>query len=389
MTWQWVAAELTTGRVIADLPSFDPEWPLKRTVSSSDDARGVLQLDGAPENWERAVEEGNSILACYDDAPDANGVQSKPVVWAGVVWTIDRVGETDTVEVTLMSTFECMFEAGPNVGDELYTSSQHRDDIIADLVNTYVIGQMGISYLQLDYTTGGGPTPPTMDNPPSTGAAIIMQNTDNATVKQRMDQVFAQLGGEYTVEWAFDATGELLVPTLRFGDRIGQATPAGLEPVVTFEMPGVLTAFTQTRDYSPGKGANKVLPYSSGQGASTPYGTAVTAPADGRPVFEYRYQPASNLSPAALSTYAQQAIKILGPGARPITMTASLSACEEGRRLGVDWRLGDDIGYAVGTSEPIPAFPGGLSGVGRCIGYEFTLTTITPTLADATLYQGA
>jgi hypothetical protein len=205
-----------------------------------------------------------------------------------------------------------------------------------------------------------------------------------------MDQVFAQLGGEYTVEWSWSSDKESLVPTLVFGDRIGAAAPSGLDPAVTFELPGSLTSFTQARDFSSGKGANKVVPYSSGQGSSTPYGTPVTAPvADGRPVFEYRYQPASNLSPTALTSYAQQAIKILAPGARPISMTAALAACLKGRQLGIDWHLGDDIGYQVGVSKPVPAFPGGLAGVGRCIGYELTDTTITPILADATLYQGA
>jgi hypothetical protein len=40
-----------------------------------------------------------------------------------------------------------------------------------------------------------------------------------------------------------------------------------------------------------------------------------------------------------------------------------------------------------GNEVTIKAFPGGLSGVGRCIGYELTDTTITPVLADAEIYQ--
>jgi hypothetical protein len=53
---------------------------------------------------------------------------------------------------------------------------------------------------------------------------------------------------------------------------------------------------------------------------------------------------------------------------------------------GRDWGIGDDIGYeitgvdALTGLDTVPAFPGGLSGVGRCIGVERTDTTITPVL---------
>jgi hypothetical protein len=391
VAWQWVAAELLTGRVIADLPSFDPQWPLKRTVSTATNATGTLHLAGAPENWEQAVRDGASLLACYDDADD-----SRPVAWCGYVPTTGELEvASDDVPVT-MATFEAVLDR-VFVGDVTYTTSDHRDDIIADLVETW-FPSCGITYLQLDYEVGGGPTPPVMDSPPASipTAAIIMQNTDNASLLQRMQQVFSQLGGEFTVEWAFSADQEFLVPTLTFGDRIGRGAVAGSDPAVTFELPGSLLNLRQLRDYSAGAGANKIVPYSSGQGTSTPFGTPVILPTEGRPVFEYRYQPASNISPAGLAPYAQQAGKILGPGRRPVTLVVSLARMK-GRRLGVDWVLGDDIGYAAispytnsfNQEVVIPAFPRGISGIGRSIGYELTDTTVNPVLADAELYQEA
>jgi hypothetical protein len=296
VAWQWVAAELFTGRVIADLPSFDPQWPLKRTVSTATNATGTLHLAGAPENWEQAVRDGASLLACYDDADD-----SRPVAWCGYVPTTGELEvASDDVPVT-MATFEAVLDR-VFVGDVTYTTADHRDDIIAGLVTTW-FPTCGIAYLQLDYQVGGGPTPPVMDNPPTSipTAAIIMQNTDNASLLQRMQQVFSQLGGEFTVEWAFSADQEYLVPTLRFGDRIGRGAVAGSDPAVTFELPGSLLNLRQLRDYSAGAGANKIVPYSSGQGTSTPFGMPVFLPTEGRPVFEYRYQPATNISPAGLA----------------------------------------------------------------------------------------
>jgi hypothetical protein len=389
LTLQWVAADLLTGRIVADLPSFDPQWPLKRTVSTVDTGSGTLHLAGAPENWEQAIREGASLVACYDDADD-----TLPIAWCGYVPTIGELeAASDEVPVN-MATFEAMLDR-VTVGNVTYTTSDHRDDIIADLVNTWFT-TCGITYLQLSYTAGGGPTPPLMDSPPASipTAAIIMQNTDDASVLKRMQQVTGQLGGEFTVNWAFSADQQYLVPTLVFGDRVGRAAVAGSDPAVTYELPGQLVNVRQLRDYSAGAGANKIVPYSSGQGETTPFGTPVVLPTEGRPVFEYRYQPASNTSPAGLAPFAQQAAKILGPGRRPIGLVVSLARAN-GRRLGVDWNLGDDIGYAVrspyvdeeGNEVTIKAFPGGLSGVGRCIGYELTDTTITPVLADAEIYQ--
>lgn len=391
MTLQWVAADLLTGRVVADLPSFDPQWPLKRTVSTATNGTGTLHLAGAPENWEQAIRDGASLLACYDDADD-----SHPIAWCGYVPTVGELEvASDDVPVS-MATFEALFDR-VYVGNVTYTITDHRDDILADLVQTW-FSTTGIAYLQLSYTPGGGPTPPLMDSPPASipNAAIIMQNADDATLLTRMQQVISQLGGEFTVDWAFSADQEFLVPTLSFGDRIGRGAVAGSDPAVTFEMPGSLLNLRQLRDYSAGAGANKIVPYSSGQGSSTPFGTPVVLPTEGRPVFEYRYQPASNVSPAGLAPYAQQAAKILGPGRRPVSLVVSLPR-SKGRRLGVDWALGDDIGYAVRSpyvnaynqEVTVPAFPRGIAGVGRSIGYEVTDSTITPVLVDAEIYQEA
>jgi hypothetical protein len=219
---QWVSADLATGAVIADLPSFDGSYPLRRSISTAEPGSGVLHLAGAPGNWMRATMTGNSVLACYDDQDTA-----RSILWGGVVWQRPRSWASDDVNVS-MATFESLFDRGPCVGDETHYTTEHRDDVIAHIVNTYIISGMGISCLQLSYTAGGGPLLPVMDSPPVANAALVWQNTDNATPLQRMTEVFGQLGGEFTVDWSWSSDGSSLVPTMRFGTRIGTPVLAGL-----------------------------------------------------------------------------------------------------------------------------------------------------------------
>jgi len=309
MTRQWVAAEMVTGRLIASLPGveLDPGSPLRKTISTYDTALGSLQLTpdpvdpmrAQPENWERALEEGASVLACFDDTDPLRSIQ-----WSGWVSLQKRDGASDSVAFTLAtleSYLDCRF-----VGDVTYDTTWGRNAIIADLIANWITAGGPTIQLELDYS-GAGPKP---------AESLVWQNTDNKSVLDRITQLCAQLGGEFTIDCAWSADGLSLVHTLHFGDKIGTPAAAGKDPDVTFEQPGVITAFSQVRDYSKGKGANKVVPYSSGQGTTTPYGTPVLA-SDfaGRPIFEFRYQPAPSISPVALQQYAAQAIKVLARGA--------------------------------------------------------------------------
>jgi hypothetical protein len=79
-------------------------------------------------------------------------------------------------------------------------------------------------------------------------------------------------------------------------------------------------------------------------------------------------------------------------GALSISMTSTMGA---GLQLGVDFSLGDDIGFSIGglnadgTTEKVPSVPGGVKGHARMIGTELTLADtllITPILANP-VYQ--
>lgn len=384
---QWVAADLRTGLILADLPGIFADYPLRHTIGIYDTATVHLLLDGAPPNWERAVQEGASVLALYDETLPGN-----PIMWAGYVVTQTRnVGEptdgtADQVDLSL-ATLEAYFDR--RALDNVTYTSEGQNAIIADLTNNFIIDSMsvpGLTQLQVVYTD------------PGTLRTFTYLTTDWATVYTRMTQLSALQGGpEFTVSWAFSTDGMSIIPTLTIADRIGSPASAGLGPATTWSMPGCVSSVTQTRDYSSGQGANRVRAYSSGQGSSTPMSAYQTAADyEGRPTFDYVYSPSSSITDVpTLTSYAQQAVAFLEPGAVALALTGAIM---ESPKLGSDWVIGDDIGYSVGGldangNDTVLAFPGGISGVGRAVAVEiggqsgYMPTLISPILAQATLYE--
>lgn len=385
MTLQWVAADLATGRILADLPGISADYPLRRTIGLYDTASVHLYLDGAPENWERAVKEGASVLACYDDTVMPDGTQPNAIMWAGWVVSQVRNTATDTVDLSL-ATIEAYFDRRQVTDTAYVTVGQNA--IIADLISKFVVTVGGTIGIPLTVVTSGA------------GAvqSATYLTTDWSTVYSKMTQLNGlQNGPEFTCDWAWSPDGQSILPTLHIADRIGTAANPGMDPATTWAMPGCVSDASQTRDYSSGKGANRVRAYTSGSGdAGTPISPySVAASLDGRPTFDYIYQPAASItSQAALNSYAAQAVAFLAPGSVALTLTGAIV---ESPRLGFDWNLGDDVGYQIGGldengNDTVLAFPGGIQGVGRAIAYEIggqsgqQPTTITPILAQATLY---
>jgi hypothetical protein len=376
VAYQWVACSLLSGNVIADLPGLEAQWPLRRTIGQADTATATLHLDQyTSDAWQAAVQEGGANLVCYDDAPGAG----YPIVWAGYVVeaTYDT---TDDVQLSL-ATFEAVLDR-VFLGDQTYTTSQKREDIIHQLIIGSPITLFTGITVNEQYTAGVGATP---TDP------IVIQNVDSTSLKAAMDNVCQLLGGEYTVEWSWINNMTGVVPTIVHAQRIGTAATPGIDPAVTFEMPGQITAFSLNRSYAPDKAGIVITAISSAQVDVTPV-VSVTYPDGTRPQFEYRYSPGP-YSATALLQYATQASRILGPGAITGTLTVS-TARDVNRKLGVDWFLGDDIGYRVppayvneqGQTVIMRAFPQGVQGVGRVIAYEFDPQSITPIFADKTVY---
>lgn len=365
MTRQWVAAQLRTGQVLEYLPSLVCDWPLRRTIGQFDVASAHLYLTGAPGNWLDATLPGGALLATYDDDDETEAIQ-----WAGYVTKRTRRTDADAVDLEL-STAEGYFDRRDVAADLTYTTTG-QNAIVAALAGLFIVD---------------GPTPgiPLVISTNGAGAArtISYRDADSATVYQRITELAALQGGpEWTIEWSWSADRLSLVPTLYVGDRIGAAmrTPS---PAATFEMPGCVTDATLVEDYSAGKGANNVLALPSTSGNSP--GAASSTDFQNRPTFDFRWQPSSSAGDnATLTGYAQRALAQLAPGAIAVTLTAELASAP---RCGVDWHLGDDVGYSIGGLDDagrdiVRAFPGGYAGVARCIGYELGESTISPIIAS-------
>lgn len=381
MTLQWVSADLRTGQILADLPTFVPEWPLRRTLCKYETAVGDLYLDGAPPNWELAVREGGAALACYDDDDDARLIQ-----WAGIVTEQTRDTSKDSVPLSLV------------------TAEGYLDRRFVETVSYSAIGQNAIAsdLVERFVVDGAVPGLPLVVNNLDGFDGVLRDrgylDSDNATVYARLSELASIDGGiEWFVDWEWSTDGTALVPVFNVGGRVGSSPPAGLDPAALFAMPGAVTEAQQLRSYADGKGANIVTAYSSGQGDTTPTSGPITvADFEGRPTFEYRYQPSSSITnTTTLVEYANAAVALLGPGLRPLTLTAVLL---DETRHGGTWRIGDDVAYAIGGTtldasgvpyELVRAFPGGLEGSARAVAYELNESasgaTITPILAQASI----
>jgi hypothetical protein len=156
---------------------------------------------------------------------------------------------------------------------------------------------------------------------------------------------------------------------------------------VTFDIPGPVTAFQLVEDYSQGKGANDVVAVSSGQGSVRPQSVHETVPSADQPTVEYRFTPSTSITDiATLNSHATTAVNATFAGTNTVTM--SYEAQTFGLQLGIDWFVGDDVGFNIGGldrwgKEITPAFPGGLVGTARAVGYNLTLGNtpiLTPSL---------
>lgn len=385
MALQWVAADLKTGGVLADLPTFVPQWPLRRTLCKYETATGDLFLDGAPPNWQAAIREGGSVLVCYDDDDPTRAPQ-----WGGIVTETTPTSTDDAVAVS-MCTAEGYLDRR-FVGDYSVTNTA-QSLIASDLVTLFAADAAGVPFVVELVGTYNGPN-----------RDREYLDADNATVYARLSELAAVDGGvEFTVEWRWGADQTTLVPVVLLGARIGTSPPAGLQPAASFELPGAVIEASQTRSYADGKGANVVRAYSSGQGDAAPTSGNIAALDDeGRPTFEFRYQPSTSITDTAtLADYARSAVALLGPGMRALTLRAALL---DSTRHGGTWRIGDDVGYRIGgtavdpdtgdTFEIVKAFPGGLSGADRAVAYELAEdpdqgSTITPILAQTVIPGGS
>lgn len=398
--YSWVSTEARTGVIIADLPLLDVQ-SVKQSVGRYESQSGSLPLPDAPENWPRATMHGATHLILLRDNPSdpAHGI---PLI--GYMINRRTRTEGDTVSLDLV-TVEAYFD-GCYVGDKTY-SQVGQNEIVADLINSFVVPD-GIP-LRAQYT----------------GPGVLRDRSyldgDDKTVLSVLTDLSGVIDGpEWFIGWEWQHNPERITPVLYVGDRVGNAVTPGLKPAATFEIPGSVKSFSIPEDFSSGMGATDVLAKSTAQGDVRPQSSHHVVVDPDRPKREFRFTPSTSISETAtLDDYAEAAVVNMKDGALSLALS---SVASEGPQLGVDFNLGDDVGFVIGGlgndtrkhtvwdafvdtftdmfgapvqvltntggRNLVPSFPGGIKGTARCMGWELTLENnpiLTPSLVDPVL----
>lgn len=394
MALSWVSTDMRTGAILADLPdlSVDRVGVVLGTYTT---ALASLPIPTAPEGWLRATLHGGSCMVLLDDS-----VSGDPVpVWGGAV-TVRKRGSGDTVPMSL-ATLEAALDRF-YVGEDVTYTATGQNVIVADLIDRFVDLPIRVAY---------------------SGAGTLRDRTYERAADKTILSVLTELSGvdggpEWTIGWEWQHDPERITPVLYVGSRVGVSPGAGFGPAATFEMPGAVTEVELTEDYSAGKGATDVMAVSTASADVRPESPRQIAANSERPAFQHRFTPSTSITNVStLTAHAAKTLVGMKDGAQALSLTAAISAAP---RLGVDWSIGDDVGYRIGglIDDPrtevrddlwselwtetfgvtgrvkvnpdgkpsVPAFPRGLEGVARAVGWEMSLAgvqTITPILVLA------
>lgn len=371
MSYSWIAVEARTGLIISDLPDFGCD-KVADSISQYESTQGSLPLPTAPDNWERATLDGGSVLILADDLED--GTTPVPV-WGGLV--LDRERPTGDELPVSLGTIPAYFDRR-FVRNKTYTQVG-QNQIVADLVQSFVaVGSNGGIPIRVQIVGGN----------PGTLRDRTYDDADDKTVYSVLQELTDVIGGpEWYVGWEWLHNPERITPVLYVGDRLGLAVQAGMNPAATFEIPGPVSEASVVEDYKSGRGANDVMATSTASADVRPQSDHVVTADPDRPTFEHRFTPSTSITNVAtLNGHAQAKALLMAPGAASVSLSAVVS---DAPRLGVDWNLGDDIGYVIGGedrygNETVPAFPGGRKGIARAIGWQLDLGVVdrvTPILA--------
>jgi hypothetical protein len=355
----WLGADLVTGQVIATLP--DVTGRVGRLLGASTSAQLNLPIPiGGPGALpislvEQATEPARVLMvAVVNDVP----------VWGGIP-LLRRGGTGGVLElgcVTVEGYLDRRF-----VGDHTWLQLDQAA-IAAGLIEDAQLEGIG---LVVDAPTSG----------------VLRDRSyaaqDDSTVYSRLQELMAVEGGpEWTVDldWV-DTSHQRIAKIIRVRNRIGVAAT---DPRATFTSTAAAEAtYSYEEDYTSGRGANHIMATSSGEGDARPQSTPArdeTLLAAGMARYERRFTPSTSIvDVAVLDGHAAAELARRRYGARLWQIQARWDAYP---RLGVDWALGDDIGWRLTGHR----HPSTTTGTGRCIGWELDMPTgrVSPILLDPT-----
>lgn len=371
MTLTWIATEARTGEILADLVDLDIN-SLSRTLMKYTTAQGSLPIPTAPENWKRATKMKATCLHLVD--VDENQERPDVPVWGGWV-TARTLGTGDSIDLSV-ATLE-NYLADRYVGDVVY-DNVGQNLIVKDLVERFVATG----------SNGGIPIRVVVvGNEPGKLRQRTYKDISDKTVYSALRELAGvREGPEWTIEWEIQHNPERITPVLYVGSRIGVPAPVGLAPAATFEAPGPTADAVLEEAYTSGNGATDVLATSTADGDTRPQSQHIVNADPDRPTIEYRFAPSTSITnTGTLDDHARAKAAELSSGSSVLSISAIVGRAPS---LGIDWSIGDDIGYVVGGADrhdiqTVPAFPNGLAGVARAIGWELKLAgvpVVTPVL---------
>lgn len=355
MTPNYISVDINTGAIIADLPDLIMQGALPQTLMRYESQTAQLPLDTAPANWRTATRDYSAVIVCLAD-------DAVTPLWGGII--TDRTTDESAHVALSLATMEAYMDRR-YVGDHTFTATD-QNSIVTSLVNAHMGGANGVPVrVQVVGSAGQSITRTYLD-------------ADDKTLYSCLTDLSAIIGGpEWTVGW--EVNGNLYTPVLYVGNRIGAPVTAGLGANAVFNMPGPVNKAQLVESYASGNGANDVMATSSGTGGARPQSAHQTNGYFGRPIVENRFSPSTSITDVStLTAHAQRALAATQNGSVALTIT---SARQDAPMVGQDWNLGDDIGFDL-TSM---AWPEGLVGTARAIGWQLDDNTITPILASTSL----
>ncbi|MFI2663743.1 alkaline phosphatase D family protein [Micromonospora carbonacea] len=346
----WLGCDLVTGQIIADLPDITGTVSRVLGAYTSSSLSMPVPVSGPAAlgdiAWQ-ATQPGTTMIVAV-----VNGVPE----WGGIVMT--RRGGTDgTVDlgcVTLEGYLDRRY-----VGDHDWVQRDEVSVIAAGLIADAQVDGIGLAV-----------------DAPATGVLRDRSYvaTDDATVYSRLRELSGVEGGpEWTIDldWT-DSTRTRVAKILRVRPRIGAAssTPGALfsAGAPSWSSTGASDArYTLVEDYSDGRGANYVLATSSGEGDARPQSQPAADIRPGWARYDRRYSPGSSITDTAvLDEHAAAELALRVGGAATWQIDSRWDAYP---RLGVDWRLGDDVAWELHGHR----HPNGVTGIGRVIGWELDI----------------
>jgi hypothetical protein len=374
VAYSWIAINAVSGSVLADLPDFTID-SASVLLGQSQTASGTYPLVSAstPADWLLGtVPWSVAILLLDSSAPN-------PVAGWYINQRVRTAGDAMTVPLV---TPEAYFDRR-YVGNATFAATD-QNTILTSLVASFVAaapaGSTGLVGLPISSVVVGG-------------AGAVRDRTyldvNDQTVMTAATELMGVSGGpEWTVTWQHLSSPERYFPVFNVGTRIGSVPSAGLGPSVTFEMGGTsgggsVHEVTYTEDWSAGKGANFVTATGTTDAMNNRPQQSQSAADVLRPALEYRWNPSTSITDTAtLLAHAISQLALMRGGARALALSSDATS---GPLLGVDWFLGDTVGYSIGGqdqfgNETVPAFPGGLTGSARVVGWSIDPDSMTPTV---------